>query len=98
MIKILSRYRFVFIQFGLLLNIFFKFSAKKYDPESIHSDFYVLEHSDGSNGKFGLEKSALTIFEYNLVNVLVYSSAWVLKLICYYVMREARKTGNITKI
>jgi hypothetical protein len=63
MIKIISRFRFLFILFGFLLNLFFLKSAKKYDPESKNSEYYILMHSDGYKGKFSNERGCLTIFE-----------------------------------
>ena len=97
MIKILSRFRFLLIQFGLLLGIFFKASAIKYDPESIQSERYLLDHNQGYQGKFSLEKASLTIFEKEMISVVIYLVTWILKSQTYVILNIANDTLKITR-
>jgi hypothetical protein len=90
--KLLSRYRFLLMQFGVLLNIFFRTSAIKYDPESSKSELYILEHAKGYYGKFSREKVSLTIFDSKMINSLIYSLAWILKAISFVILRKANKS------
>ena len=96
--KLFSRFRFLFIQFGVLMNAFFDESAKKYDPQSIHSKKYIMEHSDGYRGKFNTEKAALTIFENSIINVIIYAVAWILKFQSYIILNISSSTQRITRL
>ena len=98
MLKLLSRFRFLFIQFGVLLTLFFKASAIKYDPESTRSERYFLDHSKGYYGKFSNEKASLDILEKEMVNIVIYIVAWILKSQTYIILKTAQNTNSITRM
>jgi hypothetical protein len=77
--KLISRFRFFKIEFGILLTKFFQTSADNYDPESTLGEKYILEHTKGFLGKFNEEKVSLTIFEKEWINIMIYITAWILK-------------------
>jgi hypothetical protein len=90
--KLLSRFRFLSVKYGDLLETLFKTSAKKHDPQSSESDLYNLQHTDGYIGKFSDEKSRLTIFDKNIPNISIYCVLWILKIISFFVLWKAKKT------
>jgi len=96
--KLLSRFRFLNINFGVLLTSYFEVSASKFDPPSKNSPDWVRDHSDGYRAKFNIGSVALDIFEYKIVNVILFLVSWTLKSIGYMILREASNTMKISAI
>jgi hypothetical protein len=95
--KLLSRFRLLNINFGQLLSAYFQFSAQKFDPPTEESSQWVYDHSDGYYGKFSSGRVALDIFEYKIINVIIFLVSWTIKLISTTFLKEANRTGKITK-
>ena len=96
--KLISRFRFLKIEFGILLTKFFQSSADKYDPESTLGEKYILEHTKGFLGKFNEEKVSLTIFEKEWINVMIYITAWILKSQTFVILIISSDTQQITRM
>ena len=96
--KLLSRYRFLNINFGELLDIIFKKSGEKYDPKSSLGDRHINSHGKGFKAKFTREKISLTIFEKDIVSILIYIIAWMLKFEAFIMLNIMNYTKKITRM
>jgi hypothetical protein len=96
--KLLSRYRFLNINFGELLDIIFKINGEKYDPKSSLGDRHINSHSKGFKAKFTREKISLTIFEKDIVSILIYIIAWMLKFEAFIMLIIMNHTKKITRM
>jgi hypothetical protein len=96
--KLLSRFRFLNINFGLLLTGYFEFSAKKFDPPSNKSNQWIRNHSDSFYGKFNMGNVALDLFEYKIINVIIFMTSWTLKIFATAMLKEANYHGRLTKV
>jgi hypothetical protein len=95
--QLLSRFRFLFIQFGLYLIIFLKAVGEIYDPETSENEMYILAHNKGFRGKFSTEKSSLTIIEKEIITITIYLVIWILKTQTYVILKTAYSTQSITR-
>jgi len=57
----------------------------------------VYNHSDGYYGKFSKGKVALDIFEFKIINVVIFLVSWTMKFIATSFLKEANRTGKISK-
>lgn len=95
--KLLTRFRFLNINFGVLLSAYFKYSANKFDPPSKKSPNWIRDHSDGYYGKFSSENVAIDLFEYKIVNIIIFLISWSVKIFATGILKKANRSGKITK-
>lgn len=97
MVKIYCRFRFFNINFGGLLGSYFDFSAEKFDPPSSKPHDYILKHSNKFYGNLFSKKVALSVFEVNLLRMLIFGVSWLLKIIANLSLIVMRKNGRVIK-
>jgi hypothetical protein len=95
--KLLCRFRLFEVDFGQLLNIFFEENAKKLDPRSPQSIRFIEEHTNGYRGKFTTQKAPLVTFDTQMISVLLYMIAWVIKFESFVILHLARTHNWITR-
>jgi hypothetical protein len=96
--QLISRFRFLFINFGIYLTIFLRAIGEIYDPETSKSETYVLNHSEGFRGKFSSEKPYFTVVDKETVTITIYIITWILKTQTYVILNMAKYSQKITRI
>lgn len=96
--KLISRLRFINVQYGVYLDSYFGMTAKKYDPPSPKGLNHIYLHSDGYIGKFTSAAVSLDIFEVKLFNVILYLLSWAFKLYCLNILFLACEIKKISRL
>jgi hypothetical protein len=98
LMRYISRIRFFKIQYGYLLETFFRESTNSYFYERISdkSEDYIRIHSKGNKWKYTTERVPLDLVEKLPFKTLLYQLSFVQKLFAIYKLWRFKKTKNIT--
>jgi hypothetical protein len=97
MAKILTKFRLLNINYGLLLTSYFRYSSLKYDPPSDKGMDYIRLQEDGSKAKFTTEQVELDLVAFLNVKFYIYVFSWILKIFSFKILRQAQAENSITK-
>lgn len=95
--KLYSRFKFLDFKHGRILHSYFESYGEKYDPKSGKSELEIAQKSQGYQGKFTTFFVGLTIFEFKLLDTLIYLISWIIKALAIMQLKNARKNLVISK-
>lgn len=95
MTKILSRFRYLNVNYGELLDSYFDFSSRISDPKSKKTGIELLAHSKQSYGQLTKRYVPLTVFDRFLLNTVLYLISWAVKIVADILLKISTRTKMI---
>lgn len=95
--KLYSRLKFLDFNQGKILHSYLKTYGQNYDPKSRKAELEIAQKSKGYQGKFTSFWVGLSIFEFKLLDTIIYLISWVLKGLAIIVLKNARRKTFISK-
>ena len=97
MLKTYSRFRFLDINHGPYLQNYFESTASNFDPPTKKSDFEILKKTKKFYRNMSKYRVPLDPMETNFVRVVTYFASWILKILCFFLLRKSLTSWRIGK-
>ena len=97
LLTMLSRFRFINMNYGSILEGYFKESGSRIEKYPYFLDKKISEISNGTKNKFSLYELPLTILNTDCLLVAFYAVSWLFKFSFYLFLTVTKRLKRISK-
>lgn len=95
--KLITRHRMISVNHGTLLRTYLKQANEPFDKPTDASESELLRQSNGNKYKFTKFGSTLNLFEFHLIQLILYFICWLAKLYSFWIIHSVSKNLKVTK-
>ena len=96
-LKMIAKFRFIKVNFGVLLGAFLEKTGESLEPEAKMSKNSILENQSGTRGKLSAYNKGITTFDLFHYKIIAYMISFIVRIVNKFLVRKMKSKGKINK-
>ena len=96
-LKMISRFRFIKVNYGALLGGFLEQTGDNLEPGSKMGKMSIINNATGTRGKLDKYKKSLSTFDLFHYKIFLYMASFIVRILTRIFVQKMKKNGKINK-